>query len=287
LHGVKVLIVDDYELSRLSMARLLAQWECRFLEAATGERALHLLREAVRSGDPFNAAIIDMQMPGMDGAQLASEIRRSPELRATALVCLRALGLERMHGGESELFAVSVGKPVRAAQLLEGLMLSLASREGSAAPPAPPAAPRFPAGTASALRVLLAEDNPVNQLVAQRLLARLGVHVEVVVNGEEAIDILRKVRFDLVLMDCQMPVMDGFEATRRIRDRASGVLNPLVPIVAMTANAMRGDRERCLEAGMTDYLSKPVNPEALTAVIDRLGDSRGESHTAAVPDVRR
>ena len=142
------------------------------------------------------------------------------------------------------------------------------------APGAPEAVPAGVPASRSALKVLLAEDNAVNQLVARKLLAKLGIEVEIAANGEEAIEALRGTRFDLVLMDCQMPVMDGFEATRRIRDRASGVLNPLVPIVAMTANAMRGDRERCLEAGMTDYLSKPVNPADLAAVVKRVTDGR-------------
>jgi len=187
-----------------------------------------------------------------------------------------------------------VDKPVHGSTLFDGLMLALAARrsdagDGAEAKPAnaKPIAPSHPAlavpsSSVAALRVLLAEDNKVNQLVAQRLLAKLGIAVEIVVNGEEAIDALRTVRFDLVLMDCQMPVMDGFDATRRIRDRASGVLNPLVPIVAMTANAMRGDRERCLEAGMTDYLSKPVNPAELSAVILRVLDGTSAEPLADV-----
>jgi two-component system sensor histidine kinase/response regulator len=301
LHGAKILVVDDYELSRLSITRLLAQWQVRFAEAGTGELALTLLQQAARLGDPFDAAIIDMQMPGMDGAQLASEIRRSSNLGATALLCMRTLGLDRAHDGDAELFAVSVSKPVRAAQLLDGLMLSLATRGDAGASPEPerfaaqgpftaavpsPLRAASPRGAPSQIRVLLAEDNPVNQLVAQKLLGKLGIEVEVVVNGEEAIDALRKCRFDFVLMDCQMPIMDGFEATRRIRDRASGVLNPLVPIVAMTANAMQGDRDKCLDVGMTDYLSKPVSLEDLAAVVARVTDLRGDLRSAAVAERR-
>jgi PAS domain S-box-containing protein len=122
----------------------------------------------------------------------------------------------------------------------------------------------------SALRVLLAEDNAVNQLVARKLLAKLGIEVDIVVNGAEAIEALRAKDFDLVLMDCQMPVMDGFEATRRIRDPSTGVLNSSVPIIAMTANAMRGDRDRCIDSGMNDYLSKPVSPADLAAAVKRV-----------------
>jgi CheY-like chemotaxis protein len=181
---------------------------------------------------------------------------------------------------------------VHGSNLLNGLLLALAARGHAAAPP--PAAPRREppermaaprparANATPRLKALLAEDNAVNQLVACKLLAQLGVEVEMAANGEEAIEALRGTHFDLVLMDCQMPVMDGFEATRRIRDRASGVLNPLVPIVAMTANAMRGDRERCLDAGMSDYLSKPVNPVELAAAVKRITDGRAATPMADV-----
>jgi two-component system sensor histidine kinase/response regulator len=275
LRGINVLVVDDYRLSRLSVTKLLGQWGCRFAEADSGEDALRLLHEAARFGDPFVAAIIDTEMPGMDGRQLAGEIRRTSVLGAMALVSLGSLGAHPVKGSESGLFAMSVDKPVHASNLFDGLMLALAARDTPADPKtvvsaAPPRAAA--AAGDSSLRVLLAEDNAVNQLVARKLLAKLGIDVEIVVNGEEAIESLRRTRFDLVLMDCQMPVMDGFEATRRIRDRASGVLNPLVPIIALTANAMRGDRERCLDAGMTDYLSKPINPASLSAAVTRVTD---------------
>jgi CheY-like chemotaxis protein/nitrogen-specific signal transduction histidine kinase len=173
--------------------------------------------------------------------------------------------------------------------LVDGLVLALATRGSIAATPesgpvsqadpmseaaGPPVAASSTVAASPALRVLLAEDNAVNQLVARKLLAKLGIDVEIAVNGAEAVDALRARQFDLVLMDCQMPVMDGFEATRRIRDRASGVLNPLIPIVAMTANAMRGDRERCIEAGMTDYLSKPVSAADLASAVKRVTEER-------------
>ncbi len=313
LHGIKVLVVDDYALSRISVTRLLGAAHCRHAEAATGEQALQMLEGALRAGDPFIAAVIDMQMPGMDGAQLAREIRRSPALKRTALVSLSEFGATPMSSHESGCFSVSVNKPIHGESLIEGLMLALAARgdgdlrqtgpvmnaqtaigQETATPsgvattkesattketcPATSPTPR----PKSSLRVLMAEDNAVNQLVARKMLAKLGIDVEVAVNGEEAIEALRGSRFDLVLMDCQMPVMDGFEATRRIRDRASGVLNPLVPIVALTANAMRGDRERCLQAGMTDYLSKPVNPADLAAVVKRVTDGRSAALIAVM-----
>jgi PAS domain S-box-containing protein len=293
LHGIKVLVVDDYALSRMSVTRLLAAANCRHAEAATGEQALQMLESALSGGDPFIAAVIDMQMPGMNGAELAREIRRSPTLKGTALVSVSEFGATPPGSYETGCFAVTVSKPIHGDSLIEGLMLALAARGGGEATetalhtanaPAQEIAPAT-ATTAqlkSSLRVLMAEDNAVNQLVARKMLAKLGIDVEIAVNGEEAIEALRASRFDLVLMDCQMPVMDGFEATRRIRDRASGVLNPLVPIVAMTANAMRGDRERCLEAGMTDYLSKPVNPADLAAAVKRVTDGRSTAALSAV-----
>ena len=295
LHGIKVLVVDDYAVSRLAVTRLLGQWGCRHAEAESGERGLRLLQEAVGEGEPYAAVIIDTQMPGMNGAELAREIRGASELKDTALVSLKSLGLESLNSSESGLFAVSVDKPVHESNLYHALMLSLAARTGAARPaapaaPAPPPLPftpaRAPAVAPLSLKALLAEDNPVNQLVAQKLLGKLGMQVEIVVNGEDAIEALRNSHFDVVFMDCQMPVMDGFEATRRIRDRASGVLNPLIPIIAMTANAMRGDRERCIEAGMTDYVSKPVNPPDLAAAVARATDSPATAQPAVAADRR-
>ena len=292
LRGIRVLVVDDYPPSRLAVTKSLTSWSCRWTEAASAQDAMSLLDEAARRGDPFAAAVIDVRTPGTNGTQLAAQIGRSPVLAGTALIGLVALGGERALDGAADLFAVSVDKPVRAPRLLEALLLALASRDEarprattpvrkrvSGAPPVSGVgigAPAANMGLAEPLRVLLAEDNPVNQLVAQNLLGKLGAHVDVVVNGEEAIEALCRMHYDLVLMDCQMPVMDGFEATRRIRDRASGVLDPLIPIVAMTANAMRGDRERCLDAGMNDYLSKPVSPQELRTLVTRVMDSRAD-----------
>ena len=297
LRGIRVLVVDDYPPSRLAVTKSLTSWSCRWTEVASAQGAMNLLDEAARRGDPFAAAVIDVRTPGTNGTQLAAQIGRSPALAGTALVSLVALG-ERALDGTADLFAVSVDKPVRAPRLLEALLLALASRpeararaaapvrkRASAAPPVTGAGPGAPVANtrlAAPLRVLLAEDNPVNQLVAQNLLGKLGAHVEVVMNGHEAIEALCRTHYDLVLMDCQMPVMDGFEATRRIRDRASGVLDPLIPIVAMTANAMRGDRERCLEAGMNDYLSKPVSPQELRTLVTRLMDSRADDDLTVV-----
>jgi CheY-like chemotaxis protein/nitrogen-specific signal transduction histidine kinase len=287
LHGIKVLVVDDYALSRASVTRLLAAARCRHAEAESGAQALRMLEDASQGGDPFIAAVIDMQMPGMNGAQLAREIRRSPAVKGMALVSLSEFGATPVGSHESGCFAVSVNKPIHGDSLIEGLMLALAARDGDEATATaqetavartavPMAQPK------SSLRVLLAEDNVVNQLVARKMLAKLGIEVEIAVNGEEAIEALCGSPFDLVFMDCQMPVMDGFEATRRIRDRASGVLNPLVPIIAMTANAMRGDRERCIDAGMTDYLSKPVNPGDLAAAVKRVTDGRSTALSAVM-----
>ncbi len=276
LHGVNVLVVDDYPVSRRALTRLLTHWGCRVADAPAGEHALAMLSEAKRAGHPFLGVIIDMEMPGMDGEQLADEIRKSSELCATALVGLRSITAQSTAKRHSDSFAVTIDKPVHEAHLLDGLMLALAADSSSrvasvnvlsaTAEPSSATIARLRPNL-TILRVLVAEDNPVNQLVARKLLAKIGIDAQIAANGEEAIDALRNDHFDLVFMDCQMPVMDGFEASRHIRDRASGVLNPLIPIVAMTANAMQGDRERCLDAGMSDYLSKPVSAADLSAMV--------------------
>jgi signal transduction histidine kinase/CheY-like chemotaxis protein len=288
MHGIKVLLVDDHALSRTALARLLGQWGCRTTQASTGAAALHLLTMAAGTGDPYHSAIIDLKMPGMDGTELAREIRKMPALRTLRMLALRTLGRRRSDERVPPEFSVTIDKPVRASQLLDALFVALhrAVNGETAAQYPVQSSPPVEAGAGVRVgvgvgprwaTVLIAEDNHVNQLVARKMLEKLGLGTEVVMNGQEAIDLLKQRDFDLVLMDCQMPVVDGLEATRRIRDRASGVRNPHIPIVAMTANAMRGDREQCLAAGMTDYLSKPVTPDELARVVMRTLEERTRS----------
>jgi PAS domain S-box-containing protein len=270
LSGVRVLVVDDNDVNLLLVTTLLQTWGCDQSSAKDGASALQLLHEAAAAGRPFRLALLDMHMPGMDGEQLATAISQSPEICNTLLVMLTSMA----DGGAAvRLAALGVSrcmtKPVRQSVLKACLLDVLDQRESTdkAAEPVVVRARAVDAGPAT--RILVAEDNPTNQLVALMVLRKLGFQADAVANGLEALAALRAVPYGLVLMDCQMPEMDGFEAARRVRDPKSQVLNHTVPIIAMTAAAMQGDREACLEAGMDDYISKPVKSGDLYAIIQK------------------
>jgi two-component system sensor histidine kinase/response regulator len=267
LSGVRVLVVDDNDTNRLLVAILLEKWGCRFTEAVDGEAALDRLREATCEGDPYGVALLDMLMPGMDGAELGRRIRENPDFRDTRLIMMTSIGGQGDRAQFAELgFAGYINKPLRQSQLRECLAI-VTGRAGPAATMPPQG---LVAGTTESgshkrgARILLADDNPINQLVTLMMLKKLGYRADAVADGLEAIKALETFPYDLVLMDCQMPEMDGFEATRAIRN-----LKMDIPIIAMTANAMKGDRELCLEAGMNDYLSKPVKTTELSAALER------------------
>jgi CheY-like chemotaxis protein len=209
-----------------------------------------------------------MQMPEIDGGALGRAMLAHPDWRDIPLVMLTSVGI----GSEARHFldmgfAAYLPKPVKAAKLRSTLETVLGLKVGSEIAAAAPAAAATP--PAGGLRILVVEDNAVNQQVASRLIGRLGHQAEIAANGVEALAALRERSFDLVLMDCQMPEMDGFEATRRLRDPASGVRDPAIPVIALTANAMQEDRQRCLDAGMSDYLAKPIKPDILAETIAR------------------
>ena len=286
LAGVRVLVVDDLDTNALLVTSLLKNWGCRSATAFDGATALERLHEAVREGDPFSAALLDKLMPGMDGMELGRRIKESPELRDTRLIMMTSHG-ERGDGARtSQLgFAGYLTKPLRQAQLRECLALVLGREGPSAGATAPALVTRHTVAESRGrrMRILLAEDNVTNQLVALKILEKLGYRADVVANGREAVAALRDIPYDLVLMDCQMPELDGFEATRQIRDPASPVRDHGVPIVAMTAHVMKGDREKCLEAGMDDYLGKPVRPPELASVLERWLANRPDPSAADVP----
>ncbi len=272
IRGVHTLVVDDNATNREVLMAQLKAWEVRSVESPDGPTALQALYRARDAGDPFLAAIIDMQMPGMDGAALAQIIKSDQTLKDTHLVLMTSLGSQR---GEAKRmqeigFSAYLPKPARQSDLFDSLSAILAVK--TAAPqPTQPIVTRHTIREMrrSALRILLAEDNIVNQQVAVGLLKKLGLRVDAVANGVEAITALETLPYNLVLMDVQMPVMDGYEATRQIRSPESAVKNHQIPIIAMTANAMQGDREKCLKAGMDDYVAKPIEPELLLAALDR------------------
>jgi len=277
LTGARVLVVDDNATNRLLLMTLLTNWGCHGVEAASAPRALALLQGAAETGVPFDAALLDMLMPGMDGLDLARAIKADPATAGTPLILLTSLGRSALqHDEDAALFAAFLAKPVRQLQLQTHLSIALkrqpALASTDAAAPESRLSPRK-----NHRRILVAEDNGVNQKVALALLKKLGYSADAVANGSEAIDALRAIPYDLVLMDCQMPEMDGFVATELIRQPDTGVLDSAVTVIAMTANAMQGDRERCIACGMNDYLAKPVRAEALATMLERwLGDGEGD-----------
>ncbi|QYM79895.1 response regulator [Horticoccus luteus] len=259
LAGKRLLVVDDNGTSRRILLAWATTWQMSAHAAATGMEALGWMD----AGQTFDVAVLDMHMPGMDGISLARALReRRPEM---PLILLSSVG--QLEGEERELFSACLTKPAKPAQLFRVL-----AEHGGRTPLPPVAAPAAPVEMPTPLhtdRLLLAEDNAVNQRVALMMLQKLGYRADVAANGYEVLEALRRQVYDVVLMDVQMPEMDGLEAARRIRAHA----DPAVPrpwIVALTANAMQGDRERCHEAGMDDYISKPVKLDELAAALARV-----------------
>ncbi len=287
LSGVRVLVADDFKTNRVLMARLLTRWGCRYSEAPDAVTALAMLRQAAREGDPYAAVLSDMHMPGMDGAELGRQIKADEEIKSARLVMLTSLGkrgdAERLAGVG---FSGYLPKPIRPGLLRKCLALVLGREEATGADHHLITRHTVAETSRRKLRVLVAEDNTTNQIVAIKMLEKLGHTAEAVGNGREAVEALKRIPYDIVLMDCQMPVMDGFDATRTIRFPDSGVRNHGIPVIAITAHAMKGDRELCLGAGMNDYLSKPVNPRELAAALERWGPKGshiGDAAQQAVP----
>jgi two-component system sensor histidine kinase/response regulator len=264
LAGIRVLVVDDSQTNRRIMAKQLASWQMVPDLAENGVEALSLVRHAAAQGQPYGLILLDHGMPGMNGLNVARIILSDPSIASTPLIWMTSYS-ERKYTDEAKKAGVEVYllKPVRKALLhntvqqalghlsehVESAMLSPIKADSGSAP------------------ILLVEDNPDNQKLATRLLQKYGYRCEIASNGREALDMMANSLYPLVLMDCQMPEMDGFQATRAIREREGTTRR--TPIVAMTAYSMRGDRERCLQAGMDDYLSKPVDEKLLVAALQR------------------
>ena len=275
IHGARILVVDDNATNREVLTAQLEAWGARPDEALGGSGALVALSQARDENDPYAAAILDMQMPGMNGAELARAIKADPYLARTTLVLMTSLGGRNDAREMEEIgFDAYLVKPVRQSDLFDCLAGVLAGPVVAGADETEPT-PLGPAHDSTdevrrgAVRILLAEDNITNQQVALGILKKLGYRADAVANGAEAIRSLETIPYDLVLMDVQMPEMDGLQAACRIRDPGSAVLQHGIPIVAMTAHALAGDRESCLEAGMNDYVTKPVSPRALSEALGR------------------
>jgi CheY-like chemotaxis protein len=259
LQGRLVLIVDDNATNREILRRQTGSWGMLPRDTGSPREAL----EWIRSGELFDLAILDMHMPEMDGLTLAREIRLHPSAEALPLVMLTSLG--RREAEEGVVFAAHLTKPIRPSQLYDALAEILGEHPARVQVPAAPEGERL--GDRLPLRILVAEDNAVNQQLALLLLQKLGYRADMAADGREALEALERQPYDVVLMDVQMPEMDGLEATRRIRERWTREEGPR--IIAMTANALEGDRELCLQAGMDDYVSKPIRPEELATALAR------------------
>jgi PAS domain S-box-containing protein len=270
LSGTRILIVDDNATNRSILKHQTSYWGMIAAEAETGARALELLSAAVQQGEAYEIALLDLMMPDLDGFQLAQAIKADPTIASVALVLLPSFG-RRGHGEAARMAGIAayLQKPVRESQLYHCLTTVLARSTGEPVA-VPPLITRHSIRESgleesnpifSSLRILVAEDNVVNQKVALGQLTSLGYRGEIVPNGQELLKLLETTQVDIILMDCQMPVLDGFATTAEIRRREGNWRH--TTIIAMTANALSGDSERCLAAGMDDYLSKPIKLEAL------------------------
>ena len=280
LKDIPVLIVDDNPTNLLALEKTLANWGMRVTSESSAQAALAVARAAWDAGTPLPLVVTDAHMPGEDGFDLARELRRNPPGAAPAIVMLTSASERGDAARCRELgLAAHLTKPVSAWELRQLLCAVLGDR-GDERPAADAAAGSFAEGAGAGRRILLAEDNPVNQVVALRLLEKRGHRVTLAVNGLEAVAAAAREPFDLVLMDVQMPEMDGFEATAAIRQREAST-GAHVPIFAMTAHAMKGDAERCQAAGMDGYLPKPIRPADLYALIDGCPPARDGNTQAA------
>jgi two-component system sensor histidine kinase/response regulator len=272
IRGKRFLIVDDNKTNLNILKGYLESWGCFCDVAESGEIALSLMNAVAKVNSPFDAAIIDMRMPGMDGAELGKKIKNDPLLNSTTMVMLTSQGLR---GDASRMekigFSAYLTKPIRRSQLFDCLVTVLSHGQDGKTSIKSQIITKHSITEEKWKNklILLVEDNIVNQKLAMRMIEKFGFKVDSATNGMEAIKALESFKYDIVLMDVQMPGMDGFQATKIIRNPESNVLDHNIPIIAMTAHAMKGDRERCIAAGMNDYISKPVQPQELLNVIEK------------------
>lgn len=283
MHKLHVLIVESDNLSRKVVQEQLCNWGIYNEGLETGSEVLPTLKKAQNAGTPFHIVILSHNLPDMDQATLAINIQSELENKAPSLVTISAFSQTNDTTCQSEAnFAACLTKPIRQSQLMNTLITIWHDQRKKTKPPAHSQKPKSSSPTPQKqdqksplpinANVLLTEDNVVNQKVAMRLLEKLGCTVDVAENGKKCLEMLKDKKYDLILMDCQMPEMDGFQASAAIRQLSDPVQN--IPIIALTANAMKGDKERCLEAGMDDYISKPVKVSTLEKMIRQWTSSK-------------
>ena len=288
LRGLRVLVLDDNATNRALIRQQLGPYGLRVDAVESGEEALRLLEAACADGSPYALVLSDLVMPGLDGFEFARRVKSNPALAACHLILLTSTS-QRGQAAEAKAagFAGFLVKPIREAQLLACVqsVLGFGAAEGSVTePPLVTGRQLAEAAAQARIRVLVAEDNPVNQKVAVLMLEGMGCRVDVVADGRDAVAAVRRTAYDVVLMDCQMPNLDGFQATAEIRRLEQP--GQRVPIVAMTANAMEGDRERCLASGMDDYVAKPVRRGQLEQTILRWAQQAGTAASSSVRTAR-
>ncbi|HEX2694352.1 MAG TPA: response regulator, partial [Acidobacteriota bacterium] len=267
VRDLPVLIVDDNATNRRILSEILTNWQMRPVDVPSGAEALRILKR--KAGRGFALALVDANMPGMDGFDLIDRVRKDPALKGLKIMILTSsdrLGdVDRCRELGVQAYLT---KPVKQSELLDAILLAQGSKLAAGAAPEIITQP-VPVADGTPLRILLAEDNPINQKVAVHILEKRGHRVRTAGNGNEVLDALDAEEFDVILMDVQMPVLDGFEATARIREREKRTRRH-VPVIALTAHALKEDRKRCLAAGMDDYVSKPLKPEELFRTLDRV-----------------
>jgi CheY-like chemotaxis protein len=271
LRGLRVLVIDDNATNRRILQQMTLRWEMEPELADSGPSALEQLQSATQSGRPFDLIFLDEQMPGMDGFEVVAQMRVKRAYYGPAIMMITSSDqTSSLVRCRQQGIAVHLTKPVRFAEVLAAIQIATGVTEEQRLPTAIPGS-FLPSETS--LDILVAEDNVVNQKVAIAMLEKLGHRVTLARNGSEAVAKWAQGDFDLIFMDVQMPEMDGFEATRQIRSKeTTGGLH--IRIIAMTANAMSGDRERCVASGMDDYVSKPISRRSLEEAIERLQPSK-------------
>jgi CheY-like chemotaxis protein len=270
LEGLAVLVVDDNFTNRRILEEMLTAWHLQPVLAESAREAMGQLEKALDAGLPFPLVLVDANMPETDGFTLVEQIRRNPGLAGATIMMLTSAS-QRGDAARCQELGVAryLIKPVGESELLDAILEAVGSKPQAVAPPSRPTIRQPSRERLRGLRILLAEDNLVNQKLVVRLLEKQGQNVQIASNGREALEALEKADFDLVLMDVQMPVMGGFEATAAVREGEKGT-GRHIPILALTAHAIKGDRERCLAAGMDGYVAKPIRPEELLEQMEAL-----------------